>query len=199
MPFWGEETQTTRLSMRSRLLHALLRTFATLFVVGLAALLWLVPNVAHASEGSAEASFSASLVPHTPALLASAPSPLSAPAPIGITTPTDRAPLCDPRGAITFASAPQMQDVEVTLDTGLTLDDCFGATDRRHGSDANQAAGSRRAPLPSDASSVSSDAAVLHAAVVLAASGRELLPAPEPSTTCSRPGIRSTVDRPPRA
>lgn len=183
MPFWVEEIQTTRLSMRSRLLHTLL-TFATLFVA------WLVTTPALASEASFEASFSASFIPHTPVT-----PPPAAPAPIGVAQPTDRAPLCDPRGAITFASAPQMQDVEVTLDTGLTLDDCFGTT---HGSDANQAAPGR-APLPSDASSASSDAAVLRAAVVLAAPGRELLPAPGPSTTCSRPGIRSTVDRPPRA
>ena len=189
MPFRAEEIQTTRLSMRSRLLHALL-TFATLVV---AALVWLVPSVAHASgaptsEASVlEASFSASFTPHTPAP--------AAPAPIGVATPTDRAPLCDPRGAITFASAPQMQDLEVTLDTGLTLDDCFGGA---HGSDANQASRGR-APLPSDASSASTDAAVLRTAVVLVASARELLPAPGPGTTCSRPGIRSTVDRPPRA
>ncbi len=174
--------------MRSRLLHALL-TFATLVV---AALVWLVPSVARASDASAaseviEASFSASFTPHTPAP--------AAPAPIGVAVPSDRAPLCDPRGAITFASAPQMQDLEVTLDTGLTLDDCFGpSTDER----ANHASRGR-APLRSDASSASSDAAMLRAAVVLAAAGRELLPAPGPSTTCSRPGIRSTVDRPPRA
>jgi hypothetical protein len=183
LPFWVEEIQTTRLSMRSRLLHTLL-TFATLLVA------WLVTTPALASEASFEAPFSASLIPHTPV-----PPPAAAPAPIGVAQPTDRAPLCDPRGAITFASAPQMQDIEVTLDTGLTLDDCFGTT---HRGDANQAAPGR-APLPSDASSASSDAAVLRAAVVLAAPGRELLPAPGPSTTCSRPGIRSTVDRPPRA
>lgn len=187
--------------MRPRLLHACrpaspasaLLAFATLVV---AALVWLVPSVAHASaahasmagEASFEASFSASFVPHTPAP--------AAPAPIGPATATSRAPLCDPRGATTFASAPQMQDVEVTLDTGLTLDDCFGAAQGRHG--ANQASPGR-APLRSDASSASSDAAVLRAAVVLAAPGRELLPAPGPSNTCSRPGIRSTVDRPPRA
>lgn len=171
--------------MRSRLLHVLL-TFATLVV---AALVWLVPSVARASDASEviEASFSASFIPHTPAP--------AAPAPIGVAVPSDRAPLCDPRGAITFASAPQMQDLEVTLDTGLTLDDCFGSsTDER----ANHASRGRN-PLPSDASSASTDAAALRPAVVLAASGRELLPAPGPSTTCSRPGIRSTVDRPPRA
>jgi hypothetical protein len=178
--------------MRSRLLHALL-TLAALLVV------WLVTSPAHASDAtdaSIDTASSASLVLHTPVGL-----PLSQVTPLSreATAPasaTNRAPLCDPRGAITFASAPQMQDVEVTLDTGLTLDDCFG-TDSRRGNDVNRAAPGR-APLPSDASSASSDAAVLHAAVVLAAPARELLPAPGPSTTCSRPGIRSTVDRPPR-
>jgi hypothetical protein len=188
--------------MRSRLLHAFL-TLSALLVA------WLVTSPAHAS-GTSDASIdtvvSASLVLHTPAgpPLSQAPQAPQAPqvTPLardagGPATPTNRAPLCDPRGAITFASAPQMQDVEVTLDTGLTLDDCFGA-DGRRGSDVNSAAPGR-APLPSDASSASSDAAVLRAAVVLAAPARELLPAPGPSTTCSRPGIRSTVDRPPRA
>jgi hypothetical protein len=168
--------------MRSRLVHALL-TLAALFAA------WLVTTPAFATEASFEASFSASIILHTPA-----PPPAAAPA-RDAGAATTRAPLCDPRGAITFASAPQMQDLEVTLDTGLTLDDCFGAS---HGADANQAAPGR-APLPRDASSASSDAAVLRPAVVLAAPERELLPAPGPSTTCSRPGIRSTVDRPPRA
>lgn len=176
--------------MRIRSRHALF-TLATLVV---AALVWLVPSTARASETSFEASFSATFLPqilHSPASDVTTP----APAPIAPATPTSRAPLCDPRGAITFASPPQMQDLEVTLDTGLTIDDCLGTA---HGSDVNQAAPGR-APLPIDAQSASSDAAVLRAAVVLAASRRELLPAPGPSTTCSRPGIRSTVDRPPRA
>jgi len=182
--------------MRSRSLH----TLFTLSALVVAALVWLVPRTARASEASFEASFSATFLPqilHTPKseVATPAPAPLAA-APIGpaTATATYRAPLCDPRGAITFASAPQMQDLEVTLDTGLTIDDCLGTTR----SDVNQAAPGR-APLPIDAQSASSDAAILHAAVVLVASERELLPAPGPSTTCSRPGIRSTVDRPPRA
>jgi hypothetical protein len=199
LPFRVEEIQTTRLLMRSRLLHALL-TLAALLVA------WLVTSPAHASEPTAaaaseasiDAAFSASIVLHTPSGPPLSQLPQVPPAaPIGPATATSKAPLCDPRGAITFASAPQMQDVEVTLDTGLTLDDCFGA-DGGRGNDLNRAAPGR-APLPSDASSASSDAAVLRAAVVLAAPARELLPAPGPSTTCSRPGIRSTVDRPPRA
>ncbi len=191
--------------MRSRALRAFVTPFFTFAALVVAALVWLVPSTARASEASFEFddthSFSASFLPqilHTPA---SSPTPVAAPSvPMDVTppapiAPTNKAPLCDPRGAITFASPPQMQDLEVTLDTGLTIDDCLGTV---HGSDVNQAAPGR-APLPIDAQSASSDAAILHAAVVLAASGRELLPAPGPSTTCSRPGIRSTVDRPPRA
>lgn len=163
--------------MRPRLLHALL-TLTTLLVV------WLVASPARASEGNADASFSASFM-----------APASAPvAPIALSA-NDRAPLCDPRGAITFASAPQMQAPEASIDTGLTLDDCFSAA--RDG-DANRVAPGR-APLPSDAQSASEGAAVLATRVMLAACARELLPAPGASTSCSRPGIRSTVDRPPRA
>jgi hypothetical protein len=88
-----------------------------------------------------------------------------------------------------------MQDVEVSLDTGLTPDDCLGSASTER---ANRVAPGR-APLPLDASSASTDAAVITAAVALAASARELLPAPVASTSCPRPGIRSTVDRPPRA
>jgi hypothetical protein len=109
------------------------------------------------------------------------------------TPPLSRAPLCDPRGATTFAPPPQMQDVEVSLDTGLTLDDCMSPTTR----DAHRAAPGRT-PLSLDAPT-SSDAAVLTAVATLAASARELLPVPAASTECPRPGVRSTVDRPPRA
>jgi hypothetical protein len=186
--FGAEEIHTTRLLMRSRLLHALL-TLTTLLVV------WLVTSPALAREASgADASFSASFLARSD--LAPVPATSLAPiAPIAPTLPTDRAPLCDPRGAITFASAPQMQDPEASIDTGLTLDDCFSAS--RDG-DVNRAAPGR-APLPNDAQSASSDAVVLATRVMLAACARELLPAPVASTSCSRPGIRSTVDRPPRA
>jgi hypothetical protein len=183
--FGAEEIHTTRLLMRSRLLHALL-TLTTLLVV------WLVTSPALAREASgADASFSASFLARSDV----APAPSPSPAPIAPTLPTDRAPLCDPRGAITFASAPQMQDPEASIDTGLTLDDCFSAS--RDG-DVNRAAPGR-APLPSDAQSASDGAVVLATRVMLAACARELLPAPVASTSCSRPGIRSTVDRPPRA
>lgn len=164
--------------MSSRLLRALFTLAA--FVAA-----WFV-----VSPAQAEAAHSAmsSFVPATLAPPAPAPAPETVP-------PDARAPLCDARGAITFAPPPQMQDVEVSLDTGLTAEDCLGGTSTER---AHRAAPGR-APLPLDASSASSDAAVLAVAVALAASARELLPAPAASTSCSRPGIRSTVDRPPRA
>lgn len=184
----AEEIQTTRLLMRSRSSHALL-SLTTLVV---AALVWLVPSAARAESLSTrtfDATFSASFDLH----VSRAP---AAPAPIAPIAPDMRAPLCDPRGAITFAPPPQMQDVEATLDTGLTLDDCFAST--RDDANAKRAAPGR-APLPIDAQSASSDAAVIATRVMLAACARELLPAPGVSTSCPRPGIRSTVDRPPRA
>ena len=170
--------------MSSRLSHLLL-TVTTLVV---ATIVWLAPSTAGARARAREASFAASFAP---VAVASAPPVLL----LAAAAPGDRAPLCDPRGAITFAPPPQMQDVEVSLDSGLTLDDCF-SSDRNH--DLKRAAPGR-APVPLDASSASSDAAVLATAVMLAACARELLPAPVASTSCSRPGIRSTVDRPPRA
>ena len=155
-----------------------------LFTLTAFTVVWLVTMHARASNA-----MNATLVAND-ANASFAPPP-ARPAPIA---PTTKAPLCDPRGAITFASAPQMQDVEVSLDTGLTLDDCMTSAsgDARH-------AAPGRAPVPVDASSASSDAAVTTAVIVkLARAARELTPAPAASTSCSRPGFRSTVDRPPR-
>ena len=168
----------------------LLLALTTLVVM---TLVWLAPRAAFAGDASFSQVFAASFAP-APAAPASDRSPVS-PDLLARIAPADRAPLCDPRGAITFAPPPQMQDVEVSLDTGLTLDECLASL-RDNG--VNRAAPGR-APLPLDAHSASSDAAVIATAVMLAACARELLPAPAASTSCSRPGIRSTVDRPPRA
>jgi hypothetical protein len=114
--------------------------------------------------------------------------------------PTSRAPQCDPRGAITFAPPPQMQEVEVSLDTSVTAEECLDAiSSGRSPRTSLGRLGRGQAPEPHDASSASTDAAVLVTAVALAASARELTPAPAASTSCLRPGFRSTVDRPPRA
>lgn len=173
--------------MRSRS-SPLLLALTTLVV---ATLVWLAPKAALASDASFAASFAPVL------LVTPSPAPSSAieRERLAKVAPTDRAPLCDPRGAITFAPPPQMQDAEVSLDTGLTLEDCLSTL--RDG-DVNRAAPGR-APLPLGAPSVSEGAAVLTTAATLAASARELLPAPAARTSCERPGIRSTVDRPPRA
>jgi hypothetical protein len=183
--------------MRSRS-SPLLLALTTLVV---ATLVWLAPKAAFAGDASSSASSSASFAASfAPLASASASAYASAPAlsvaeRLARIAPIDRAPLCDPRGAITFAPPPQMQDVEASLDSGLTLEDCLA--NLRDGDVKRVAPG--RAPLPLDASRASSDAAVLATAVMLAASARELLPAPVASTSCARPGIRSTVDRPPRA
>jgi hypothetical protein len=196
--------------MRSRLLRSLLTlvAFVAAWLVVSPALAAQASGAGQASEatapGPASLTSQMSRVPATrlfgqsrrAANASSVPASLAPPrrAPESV-PPGSRAPLCDPRGATTFAPPPQMQDVEVSLDTGLTADDCLGAI-----GSARAAYSSRgRAPLPIDASSASSDAAVITAVAALAASGRELLPAPVASATRARPGIRSTVDRPPRA
>ncbi len=157
-----------------------MRAFFTLTTL---AVVWLVtaPALAQNASSSTPVSVPMSRMP-APAVDDSVPT-------------TSRAPLCDPRGATTFAPPPQMQDVEVSLDSGLTLDDCV-SNERTSRLGGRAAPG--RAPTPLDASA-SSDAAVITAVATLAAAARELLPVPVASTTSPRPGIRSTVDRPPRA
>ena len=165
------------LLLRNRFMRAFV-TLTTLAVV------WLVCAPARAQNASVT-----SLKSLTTAPMSTMPAPVDASVP-----PTSRAPLCDPRGATTFAPPPQMQDVEVSLDTGFTLDDCVTSPTSREG----RRAAPGRAPTPLDATA-SSDAAVSTAVATLAAAARELLPVPVASTLCPRPGIRSTVDRPPRA
>ena len=175
--------------MRSRS-SSLLLALTTLVVT---ALVWLAPKAAFAGDATASASFAASFASFAPV-----PAPLPVQLQLARIAPTDRAPLCDPRGATTFAPPPQMQDVEVSLDSGLTLEECLASLGRNSHDDVKRAAPGR-VPSPLDASSASSDAAVLATAVMLAACARELLPVPVASTSCPRPGIRSKVDRPPRA
>jgi hypothetical protein len=182
LPFRVEEIQTTRLLMRSRP-SALARTFITVAAFMVA---WLVITPARAANASGD----------MPSLLMTVMTVPAAAAPVApLADPfASKAPLCDPRGAITFAPAPQMQDAEASLDSGLTFEDCVGSSP---GEKHRVAPG--RAPPPVDASTASNDALGTAAAVVtLARSARELLPAPAASTPCFRPGFRSTVDRPPR-
>lgn len=103
----------------------------------------------------------------------------------------NKAPLCDPRGAITFAPPPQMQDLEVSLDTGMA-DDCTPSSPVE-----GRRADRGRAPAPIDASA-SREPVTSSFATHLAPPAGALVPAPEATRQGSRPGIRSTVDRPPR-
>jgi hypothetical protein len=162
------------------------RYLRVLFTLTAFAVVWLVSTRARA----AEASMAMSVHEAASSENASCAPPPAAPPPI---SPSTKAPLCDPRGATTYASAPQMQEVESTVDSGLTFEDCMptAAGDSRH-------AAPGRVPLPIDAFSASSDAAVMSAVAKLARAASELLPAPGPSTPCFLPGYRSTVDRPPR-
>lgn len=164
------------------------RLLRVLFTLTAFAVVWLMASRAQAA--SPNATTLPAFVSQVPASLASFVPRAGAPVP---GRPETRAPLCDPRGAITFAPAPQMQDVEASLDTGLTLDDCMSTAtgESRHASRAP-------APIPADSWSAPSDVAVTTAVATLARASRELIPAPAESTSCSRPGFRSTVDRPPR-
>gem|GEM_PF-2451906 len=163
---------------------------------------WVVAKPARAAEASmldALASFAPRASTSAPNASADdvseAPhSPARAETPDGTGAAGARAPLCDRRGAITFAPPPQMQDLEVSLDVG-TFDDCESspAFDR-----ALHRASRGRAPLPVSAEATREPAT--HASVAPLPRGAfEILPAPAASEVCSRPGFRSTVDRPPRA
>ena len=77
------------------------------------AVVWLVSARANADTQTIATS-AVSVMSNVNVNASFAPPPLAMPpAPI---VDDKRAPLCDPRGAITFASAPQMQEVEVSLD-----------------------------------------------------------------------------------
>ncbi|MBS2018239.1 MAG: hypothetical protein JST00_35545 [Deltaproteobacteria bacterium] len=105
-----------------------------------------------------------------------------------------KAPLCDARGAITFAPPPQMQDPLLSLDIDVNVD-CFGPAtpgETRHVTNGH-------APVPVDAAAVSREPLSRAATVVVARASGDRVPAPDASTPCPRPGHRSTVDRPPRA
>ena len=107
---------------------------------------------------------------------------------------SNKAPLCDARGAITFAPPPQMQDPLLSLDIDVNVD-CFGPAtpgETRHATNGH-------APVPVDAAAVSREPLGHAATVVVGRASSERVPAPDASTLCSRPGHRSTVDRPPRA
>lgn len=107
-------------------------------------------------------------------------------------TQTQRAPVCDPRGAIMFAPPPQLQDPEQSLDIVTNDDDCTESPlENRH-------VVPRHGPQ-ADPPAASQDSATAVPPIVCARPAAEQLPAPDASEVQARSGIRNAVDRPPRA
>jgi hypothetical protein len=103
-----------------------------------------------------------------------------------------QAPQCDPRAATTFAPPPQIQPPEQSLDIVVSDDDCTQSP-----LETRNVVPERAPPIAS--AGPSHDAATAPVAVPLAPARGERLPAPGASEACSRPGFRTSVDRPPRA
>jgi hypothetical protein len=104
---------------------------------------------------------------------------------------TPRAPVCDPRGAIGFAPPPQIQDVELSFDIPA---DCFEVTfDLR---DAKNVVPGGGGPI---AISFSQEPAVAITAAVPALGSSERLPVPAVTPPRLPPGVRRSLERPPRA
>jgi hypothetical protein len=108
-------------------------------------------------------------------------------APSASATP-NRAPVCDPRGAIGFAPPPQIQDTEQSLDIPA---DCveIGLFETQHVTPG------RGAPVDF---SVSSEAAAPTASPLLDLVFEERLPLAITVEARPPPGVRSSLDRPPR-
>ena len=106
--------------------------------------------------------------------------------------PRNAAPVCDPRGAITFAPPPQIQDAELSLDIPA---DCFdlGAIDFRLVKNVDHG---RTAP-PELSSSQESMTAANVALFGLEVSER--VPAPRARREAPPAGVRRSLDRPPQA
>lgn len=104
-------------------------------------------------------------------------------------TPSRAAPVCDPRGAITFAPPPQIQDTETSLDIPP---DCFDINPLET---RNFVPGRGNAQL--DLSS-SQEPTAPPALAVLAYEFVERLPVADIVLARPPPGVRSSLDRPPR-
>jgi hypothetical protein len=102
---------------------------------------------------------------------------------------SDRAPVCDPRGAIGFAPPPQIQDAELSLDIPA---DCADISPL----ESKNFMPGRGAPI--DFSSSQEPASVTTPALPVLVLAERL---PVRITTCARPppGVRSPLERPPRA
>lgn len=100
------------------------------------------------------------------------------------------APVCDPRGAIMFAPAPQMQDLEQSMDV---VAPCDG---RAEDPLAARQVAPQRGPqidLSSSHEQVTTNAFVIPLVAPLAR-----LAAPEPVLARPPSGVRSALERPPR-
>jgi hypothetical protein len=102
-----------------------------------------------------------------------------------------KAPVCDPRGATTFAPPPQLQDLEQSLDVAEAEDCAARPEETRH------VTSPKRAPRTLASSAQEPAAAGVSPSVVCGEC--ELLPAPARTATAGPRGFRVTLDRPPRA
>jgi hypothetical protein len=103
-----------------------------------------------------------------------------------------QAPICDPRGAITFAPPPQAQDPDSSLDIVWSDDDCTKSPLEQRN------VMPERTP-PNVVGGTAIDTATLAPSVLVAAPPSERLPAPDATDLASRPGFRTSLERPPRA
>jgi hypothetical protein len=102
----------------------------------------------------------------------------------------EKAPVCDPRGAIAFAPPPQIQDLEQSIDVVTNDDDCTASPlsvrnvtpDRAPAFDGF---GAQDSALPALLSLVTSFEG-------------ERLVWPDPARSPRRPGFTSSIERPPR-
>jgi hypothetical protein len=102
----------------------------------------------------------------------------------------NRAPVCDPRGAIGFAPPPQIQDAELSLDIPA---DCF---DESPLDTKNYVPGHPSAPLDiSSSREPVTQTVIVLPALMLA----ERLPIRAHEEGRPSPGFRASLDRPPRA
>jgi hypothetical protein len=105
--------------------------------------------------------------------------------------PGSTAPVCDPRGAITFAPPPQIQDSEQSLD----IPDIDCANKGMESNDARHVVPSHGAPL---IDLVSPDQATASQRVVVGSPLGARLAAPPPVLSPAPMGVRSSIERPPR-
>lgn len=184
--------------MRPKLVRELV-AFAALVAV------WLVaPRAAHAktdamsslasltSVGFSAASFASSAsseasAPEEDARLTSE----NAPAPVG--NPRNAAPLCDPRGATTFAPPPQLQDAERSLE--MTTD-C--AQDEWSARLSGRQVERGRAPQ-GQADTSSQEPTIASGLLALGCGAGVRVPAPSADAERPPTGHRTLLDRPPRA